>query len=141
MKIILIVSLCLVGCTINAQVSEKPSGERVLLSLFDALDVQLFGEPMCNMVSTSMNNTNLRLKDHMATVLSTSYENKNTTNFSTTCNESKHELQGGSLIDIWDCTLLINETSADKEFISSSSITFSLSKSNLKFVPKSLRCF
>ncbi len=140
-KSLIVALLYLFGCSINAQSNQKPTGELVLASLFESADIKLSKEPMCNMVSASMNKSSLRLRDHLATALSSSFESKNKTTISTTCNESKHELKKGKLMDVWDCTLLINEMTPDEGFISSSTITFSLNKHNLKFVKKSLRCF
>jgi hypothetical protein len=141
MKYILIASLCLLGCTSNAQTSEKPSGERVLASLFDGASVVLSTEPLCNMVSVSLNKKDIQLKDHLASVLATSYESENVTTVTTSCSDSKYQSRNDEVIDIWDCMLVVNETSSSGEFISSSTIAFGLNKQDLVLLPNSLRCF
>lgn len=141
MKSLLLPCLFLLGCTTHVLASVKPSGESVLASLFDASDVLLSQEPLCNKASPSMNKSHLQLKDLLATVLAGSYESKNKTVVTTSCNASKHELKKGNLVDIWDCMLMVNESDSNKNFISSSTIAFGLDTKDLTFIPQSLRCF
>jgi hypothetical protein len=132
---------CLVGCVTNAEVAKKPSGEIVFQSLLSAGNIELSSEPLCNMSSISMNKQNLLLSDHLATILSTSFESENKTTLTTSCSKSKHDLTDSKVIDVWDCMLVINENNLEKAFITSSTVAFSLDKDNYAFIDNSLRCF
>ncbi len=141
MKYLTLFVLLILGCTSNATTDSKPDGVQVLTSLLDASNSILDAEPLCNMQSVSTSKVPYTLKDHLSVVLSSSYESENKTNIQTTCNTSKHDTDKNQVIDIWDCTLIVNEISSTGEFISSSTIAFGLTKTDFKFVSKSLRCF
>jgi len=59
---------CFVGCVVNAEMLNKPTGEVVLQALLNAGDIELSNEPLCNMSSASMDKPNLVLSDHLATI-------------------------------------------------------------------------
>ena len=141
MKYLAVFSLALFGCTTTAETILKPNGEQIISSLLEASDVILSEEPLCDMKSTSSPVNEYTLKNHLSVILSTSYESKNITNIQTGCEVSKHEQSSGQEIDIWDCRLTTKENSPSGEFISASTIAFSLNKTSLIFEPKSLRCF
>lgn len=145
MKYFLWITFTLFGCASIAETptktSAKPSGEQVLSSLFEAFDRNLSEEPLCSMGSISDPKSPYRLKNHLSVIFSTSYESKNSTSIETTCSASKHEKPNGKTIDIWDCKLTVNEATKTGEFISASTIAFGLKKTNLRFMPQSLRCF
>ncbi len=132
---------CLIGCATNAELANKPSGEIVFQSLLSAGNIELSNEPLCNMSSASLNKPNLLLSDHLATILSTSFESENKTTLKTSCSKSKHDLTESKVIDVWDCMLVINENSLKEEFITSSTVAFSLSKNDYSLIHNSLRCF
>jgi len=133
--------LFFVACVTNAEVAKKPSGEIVFQSLLSAGNIELSNEPLCNMSSISMNKQNLLLSDHLATILSSSFESENKTTLTTSCSKSKHDLTDSKVIDVWDCMLVINENNLEKAFITSSTVAFSLDKDNYAFIDNSLRCF
>ena len=141
MKYIFWLLLLLIGCATNAQTSNRPTGEEVLSSLLEASDQELSKEPLCNVTSVSLIKKPYLLMHHLSAILATSYESKNSTTVQTSCSSSKHKQLNGSLIEIWDCRLIINELSASGELITASTVAFSLEKLNLKYVPQSLRCF
>lgn len=141
MKILALFSFLMLGCATNAAIDKKPNGTQVLASLFEASGRNLEFEPLCNMESVSNPKVPYTLKDQLSVVLSPSYDSKNKTTIQTSCNPSKHDADNNQVIDIWDCTLIINETSSEGRFISSSTVAFGLTKVDFKFVPQSLRCF
>ena len=141
MKHLTLFTLLLVGCATNATTDKKPNGTQALASLFEASERILEKEPLCNLESVANPSVPYTLKDQLSVALSPSYDNENITNIQTNCNPSKHDTDNNQTIDIWDCTLIVNETSSTGEFISSSTIAFGLTKEEFKFVPKSLRCF
>lgn len=132
---------CFVGCVVNAEMLNKPTGEVVLQALLNAGDIELSNEPLCNMSSASMDKPNLVLSDHLATILSTSFESKNQTILTSSCSESKHDLTESKVIDVWDCRLGINENNPAGEFITSSTVLFSLSIDDYSLIHNSLRCY
>lgn len=140
-SVFVILLFSLIGCATNAEITEKPSGEVVLQSLLSAGNIELSNEPLCNMSSASLNKPNLLLSDHLATILSTSFESENKTTLTTSCSKSKHDLTESKVIDVWDCMLVVNENNLKSEFITSSTVAFSLSKDNYSLIHHSLRCF
>lgn len=131
----------LIGFSVYADLIHKPSGELVLQSLLSAGAISLADEPLCNLSSVSMNKPNLLLRDHLATMLSTSFESNNQTVVATACNESKHDLPNGQVMNVWDCSLGIRENGLAGEFISSSTVVFSLGVDDYSLIRGSLRCF
>ena len=131
----------LVGIVAYADLIHKPSGEKVLQSLLSAGAINLSDEPLCNLSSVSMNKPNLLLRDHLATMLSTSFESNNQTVVATACNESKHDFPSGQVTNVWDCSLGIRENGLAGEFISSSTVVFSLRVDDYSLIRGSLRCF
>ncbi len=137
----IILLFCFVGCAVNAEMFNKPTGEVVLQSLLNTGDIVLSNEPLCDMSSASMNKQDLMLSDHLATILSTSFESKNQTILTSSCSESKHDLTDSKVIDVWDCRLGINENNPAGEFITSSTVLFSLSIDDYSLIHNSLRCY
>lgn len=137
----MIILLTLVCCASNAASLKKPTGEVVLQALLNAGDIELSNEPLCNMSSASLNKPNLLLSDHLATILSTSFESENKTTLTTACSESKHDLTESKVIEVWDCRLGINENNPAGEFITSSTVLFSLSIDDYSLIHNSLRCY
>lgn len=132
---------CFVGCVVNAEMLNKPTGEIALQSLLNAGDIVLSNEPLCNMSSASMDKPNLVLSDHLATILSTSFESKTQTILTSSCSESKHDLTESKVIEVWDCRIGINENNPAGEFITSSTVLFSLSIVDYSLIHNSLRCY
>jgi len=114
----------------NAQT--KPTGEEVFSALFNYGKVELTKEPLCK--------ADISLSEQLALNLSVSYESKNKTTIKSFCSPSKFDIPSGKVIDVWDCTVQVNETGNNGEFISSSTTVFSLTKDKHDFVKGSLRC-
>jgi len=132
MKFLTLFTLLLLGCATNATIDKKPNGEQVLASLFEASGRNLENEPLCNMESVSNPKVPYTLKDQLSVVLSPSYDNENKTNIQTNCNPSKHDADNNQVMDIWDCALIVSETSSAGEFISSSTIALDRKSTRLK---------
>lgn len=129
--IFLVLMLC--GC--SSPVVGKgsmPSGEEVFNALFKNLDKNLRDEPLCRAEMT--------LREQLALSLSVAHESQNTTTIESHCSPSKHEVKPDQTIDIWDCTVQLNENDTDGNFISSSTYVFGLTKNHKEFVEGSLRC-
>ena len=126
--IILLLSSCTNSVVGN---SIPPSGEEVFVAFLSNLNQDLKDESLCR--------ANILLYEQLALSLSVSHESKNTTVISSTCTPSKHEMNT-KVIDIWDCTIQINENNPDGEFISSSTYVFGLSKDKKEYIGNSLRC-
>lgn len=130
---VLLTIIVMASCTASAADSLKPpNGEEVFAALLQNLDVSLAAEPLCK--------ANTKLSNHLALALSVSYANKNTATLKSSCVPSKFDIATGKTMDIWDCTIQINENSQKGEFISSSTIAFGLTPDTKKFVKGSLRC-
>lgn len=131
----------LVGCTATFESNSKPSGEQALVALFTELERDLTKEPLCNMSSVEHPHTPYLLKHHLATILATSYESNHYTRLETDCNASKHQVDTGDVVDIWDCKLTSTELSSTGETVSVSTVAFGLAINTFDMVPQSLRCF
>ena len=138
MRSLLLISLLLFGCTTNA--APPPTGEEVLSALLKNGAIRLKDEPLCQMTTASIGLNDITLADHLSVVLSTSYETNNITTISSKCEKSKHDNKGAT-IDIWDCSLQINEKDTSGEYISGSTIAFGITLKEKKLVAGSLRCF
>lgn len=139
MRSLLLIGLLLFGCATNAD-NSAPTGVEVLSALLKSGDFGLKDEPLCQMTTASLGLNEITLADHLSVILSTSYETNNITTISSKCEASKHD-DNGSTIDIWDCSLQVNETDASGEYISGSTIAFGITKNDKKLVRGSLRCF
>lgn len=129
------------GCSILATDVAAPDGEQVFRLLLGSGHIKLKDEPLCNVISISKKNGEPLLRDHLATVLSTSYDSKNVNSFTSSCARSRHETNDGQIVQIWDCNLQVNETSSDGEFISSSMVAFGISLDKSEILAGTLRCF
>ena len=136
--VFLAVSLC--GCATTVQSEHPPTGKQLFLALIESSNILLSGEPLCNMNSLGSGKKQLQLKDHFATVMSSSYDNHNTVTVESSCSKSKHDSRD-AVIDIWDCNVVFNELSAEGGFVSSSSISISLDRDSYEYIAPSLRCF
>lgn len=139
MKVNLVVLLLLLACISNAETILKPTGEQALSAFFSALDVYLSSETLCDVGAATNKKEKLKLRDYLATILSTSYDSQNVTSIQADCSESKHEGEEG-VVDIWDCKLMINETSSEGRFVSSSILAFGLDKKEVTYLSGTLRC-
>ncbi len=129
----LILLLSLSGCAVQAtEQSNKPRGEEVFNILLKNGGINLVNEPLCK--------ANINLNEQLSLAFSVSYENKNKTVIKSHCSPSKHDFSADKIIDVWDCTIQINENGLKNEFISSSVIVFSLTVDTKEFVKGSLRC-
>jgi len=129
----LICFLFLTGCAVHAtEPSNPPRGEQVFNALLKNGNVNLATEPLCR--------ADINLYEQIALALSVSYDNDNKTVVESYCSPSKHEMSTGNVVDVWDCTVRINENNRKGEFISSSTIVFSLTQNNKEFINGSLRC-
>lgn len=135
-------TLVLSGCSAMAAFDSlpKPTGEEVFDILLANSDLPLDGEPLCEILSATRKDTPITLGQHLATVLSVSYENPNTVQVKTSCTTTKHEDESHGVIDAWDCQLEVLEEDTKGEFISSSMIAFSTGKAKNRLLPGSLRC-
>lgn len=141
MKPALLLLVCLSGCTNTAPAdTQKPDGEQVFDVLFKSLDLPLDKEPMCNLQSTTRSDESITLGQHLATIMSLTYESDAIVTVSSSCAQSKHEDKNGGVIDIWDCKLEIMENSQDGQSISSSMIAFSTPLDKISVITGSLRC-
>lgn len=132
MKYILVI-LILTGCSLSVNGKDtRPGGEDIFGILLSNLDVNLENEPLCK--------AKIKLAKQLALSLSVSYESPNVTKISSSCSPSKFETPANEVIDIWDCTIRINEDSPKGEFISSSTYVFGISQDKNEFVNGSLRC-
>lgn len=129
----LICLLFLTGCTIDAaEPSSPPSGEEVFNALLKNGNIDLATEPLCK--------ADMNLYEQMALALSVSYGNDNRTVIESHCLPSKHEMSTGNVVDVWDCTVQINENNKEGEFVSSSTIVFGLTLKTRELIKGSLRC-
>lgn len=141
MKKILLLILLLQGCSVFAGEDKgAPSGEEVFDLLMENVNIPLSKEPLCNLKSTTRNDSNITLGQHLSTLFATSYNNSNRVVFTSTCARSKFD-KGKEAIDVWDCELNMNETRNQKEFISSATIKFSVPLNKRSVIPGSLRCY
>ncbi|HEY5603111.1 MAG TPA: hypothetical protein VIM41_08395 [Gammaproteobacteria bacterium] len=141
MKKLLTFIILLHGCSVFAVDNpQPPSGEAVFDILLNNSNRPLSKEPLCNMKSGTRKNVDVTLGQHLATLLSVSYETKNIVSLTSSCALSKHD-NSGVIVDAWDCKLEMNETNASGEFISSAMVAFTLSVDKSKFINGSLRCF
>lgn len=125
--------LCLLGCAVHAgTISTPPSGEQMFSALLKNSDIDLANEPLCN--------ADIKLYEQISRALSVSYQSDNKTLLQSDCSPSKFDTPQGQVIEVWDCTLQINERSEKGEFISSSTIVFSLTQDTHEFINGSLRC-
>lgn len=134
MKIILFLFIFITGCSaiVNAE-ENKPSGKELFSILFKSQNNFLKNESRCNV---EQNN----LGEYFSNFLSMSYANENLVNLKSSCSRSKYEFKNNVVADVWDCQISILEENSKKEFISSSSITFSLDLKKTKIIQNSLRC-
>jgi len=129
----LILILSLSGCTGHAaDLSRPPTGEQVFHELLKNGSIHLNNEPLCK--------ANINLFTQLSLALSVSYESDNTAIIKSFCSLTKHEFSGGNIKNAWDCTVQINENNKKGDFISSSTIVFSLTADKKEFIKGSLRC-
>lgn len=128
------VILLLSGCAVQAATNTTPpTGEQVFNALLMNSNIDLQTEPLCK--------ANQKLYAQLALSLSVSYDKGNTTTIKSSCIPSKFELQSKHVIKVWDCTVQLNETNKQGEFISSSTYAFSLTPDKKRYVKGSLRCY
>jgi hypothetical protein len=131
----------LTGCSAMALDNPSPpTGEEFYELLLNNANIPLSKEPNCDVISVSRGAAEITLGQHVATILSVSYQTKNTVKLGASCEQSKHDAIGGA-IDVWDCKWEMNEENAKGEFISSAIVAFSVSLDKAKFIQGSLRCF
>lgn len=142
MKIIFALAIALQGCAVFAYEPVKPpGGEAVFDILLKNSNLPLKYEPLCNMSSATRGSDDITLGEHLATILSVSYESNNTVALKSSCELSKFEEKTGKAIDAWDCKLEMLETNKAGEFISSAMVAFSISLDKTTMIHGSLRCF
>jgi len=125
--------LLLTGCSVHAATSTPPpTGEQVFKALLKNGNIELATEPLCK--------ANINLLSQLSLALSVSYENENITTIKSSCAPSKFEKSDKMVINMWDCTVQINENNKQGEFISSSTFVFSMTKGKKEFIKGSLRC-
>ena len=127
--IALILSCYSIG--VDAQ-NAPPNGEEVFGIFLSKMNMNLANESLCK--------ADMKLYEQLALSLSVSYESKNITKVTSSCEPSKFDVTNNKVIDIWDCTIQINENSPEGEFVSSSTYVFGLSRGKHEFVDGSLRC-
>ena len=121
--------------------TDTPTGEQVLDALFANTALNLAKEPDCKQFSASRNTDQVTLGEHLATILSVSYQSKNKVSVATHCAASKYEAKPGQVIDVWDCALEMKETNPTGNFISSAMVSFYLTKDKHYLIPGGIRCF
>lgn len=143
MRLFKALTLALSGCSAMAALDSlpKPTGEEVFDILFANSDLSLDGEPLCEMQSATKEKTPISLGQHLATVLSVSYENPNTVQINTSCTATQYEDESHGVMDAWDCQVEVLEEDTKGQFISSSMIAFSTGLAKKQLLPGSLRCF
>ena len=121
------------GCGAHAAVlSIPPRGEDVFNVLFKNGAIDLANEPLCK--------ADIKLYEQLALSFSVSYESRNNTMIKSSCAPSNFEKTPGHVIDVWECTVQINESNKSGEFVSSSTIVFDLTLDKKEFLKGSLRC-
>lgn len=129
----LICFLFLTGCAVHAaEHSNPPSGEQVFNALLKNGNIDLATEPLCK--------ADINLYEQIALALSVSHESDNKTSIESRCSPAKHEMSTGNVVNVWDCTVQINENDKTGEYISSSTMVFGLTLKNKEFIKGSLRC-
>lgn len=129
----LLLLLLLSGAYVNAWQDDRIlTGEKVFEALLSKGDLYLKDVPLCS--------ADMKLYEQIALSLSTSYNTKNITVIDASCSPSRYETENSSVIDIWDCTVQINENSPSNEYISSSTYVFGLTRSDHTLIEASLRC-
>ena len=129
----LIFLLFLMGCTAHAtNLLNPPRGEQVFNALLKNGNINLVSEPLCK--------ADINLYTQLSLAFSVSYESDNTTIIKSHCSPSKHAITADNIIDVWDCTVQVNENNKKGDFISSSTIIFSLTLDKKEFIKGSLRC-
>lgn len=121
-----------VGEVYAGELSTPPRGEQVFKALLKNGNVNLATEPFCK--------ADINLYEQLALALSVSYESNNKTIIESHCSPSKHEMSTANVVDVWDCTVQINENNKKGGFISSSTLVFSLTLKDKEFIKGSLRC-
>jgi len=140
MKRIFLVLFLLQGCAAIAG-TKPPTGEQVLDELFKNTSLALSQEPDCKQFSATRNTSEVTLGQHLATILSVSYQSNNIVSLSSSCSDSKYEASNAKLIDVWDCKFEMKESNPGGEFISSALVSFYLSKDTLSLIKGGIRCF
>lgn len=129
----LLALIFLTGCTVHAADSTiPPRGEDVFNALFKNGNIDLISEPLCK--------ADIMLYEQLALAFSVSFESQNKTTIKSSCSPSKFDKTPDTTIDVWECTVQINEDNQNGEFISSSTIVFDLTLDNKEFIKGSLRC-
>lgn len=132
MKCLTCLLLLMAWTTHAAEPSGQPRGEQVFHALLKNGNVDLATEPLCK--------ADIKLYERIALALSVSYENYNRTIIKSRCAPSKHEMSAGKVVDVWDCTVQVNESNKKGRFVSSSTLVFSLTLEDKEFIKGSLRC-
>jgi hypothetical protein len=127
----LVMSLFLSSCAAVAD-SNPPNGEEVFRIFFSSMNRNLNKEPLCN--------ANMKLYEQLSVSLSVAHESQNIIKIKSSCESSKFEVKPKNIIDIWDCTVQINEDTKEGEFISSSTYVFGVSQTERTIINGSLRC-
>ncbi|MCI0504762.1 MAG: hypothetical protein L0Z73_01490 [Gammaproteobacteria bacterium] len=140
MKKIIVVILLVQSCAVVAGTA-APTGEQVLDALFNNTTLNLNQEPDCKQFSATRNTDQVTLGQHLATILSVSYQSKNKVTLATNCTVSKYQVNKGKVIDVWDCALEMKETNPAGEFISSAMVGFYLTKDKFSLIKGGIRCF
>lgn len=132
MKYLLLLVL-ISGCAAQARdLGKHPSGVEVFIAILKHGEIDLQNEPLCK--------ADIKLHEQLALSLSVSFESENTTLIKSTCSPSKFELSSENLIDVWDCSIQVNENSESGDYISSSIFVFSLTTDDFEYLKGSLRC-
>ena len=141
MKKIFVLTLFLhYGSAFALENTKPPSGEQLFDILFKNLNISLNMEPLCDMKSTTRENMDITLGQHLSTILSESYDTDNIVSLKSACSLSKYDNKG-AITNIWDCKLEMKETDKKGEFISSSMVAFYISLDKSRLINGSLRCF
>lgn len=133
MKRLLILTVIISSCSSYASKNvSSPTGEEVFNVLFKSSNFDLKEEPLCSADYT--------IAEYMSLILSTSYNNKNTSKITSSCSLSKFDSSDNTVLGVWDCNVQVNETNQEFGFISSASIKFSMSLNKTRLLKGSIRC-
>jgi hypothetical protein len=139
---LIIVLFLLHGCATYAGDNNlPPSGEELFDALLKNGGIKLSSQPLCNEKSVSRDLQDVTLAQHLATILSLSYDTKNTVSLKSSCSKSKYQASAEIIEHVWDCKLEMMEVNADGTFVSSAMLAVNLSLEKKEMISGSLRCF
>jgi len=140
-KLIFVIFLLQACASVVHADTKPPTGEELFDLLLKNSALPLGKEPLCQQRSVTRKKSEITLGEHLATILSVSYQTKNTVQLKSSCLLSKYAAKAGTASDVWDCSLEMKESDAKGEFISSAMMAFYVTLDGAAIVRGGIRCF